>query len=65
MNCGECQKPISCGCQKVTASNNLPVHKGCLENYERKINPGVVRRSNTVFPKSMEIVIPPVTIKTL
>ena len=65
MNCGECQQPITCGCQKIKASNGLDVHKGCLISYEKKINPNEATLMNTVRPKeNKRIVIPPTTVRS-
>jgi hypothetical protein len=37
MNCPNCSAPISCGCQKRTASDGRQVCSSCLAAYERKL----------------------------
>ena len=33
MNCAQCSKPFTCGCQKHTTSNGETIHKTCIGNY--------------------------------
>lgn len=33
MNCKQCNKGFSCGCQKATAPDGSVVHKTCLNDY--------------------------------
>jgi hypothetical protein len=33
MNCKQCNKGFSCGCQKTTAPDGSVVHKTCLTDY--------------------------------
>ncbi len=37
MNCKECNKGFTCGCQKTKASDGTIVHKTCLKTYEEKV----------------------------
>ena len=37
MNCPNCNAPLSCGCQKRTASDGKQVCSSCVAAYERKI----------------------------
>lgn len=37
MNCANCNKPFTCGCQKRTASNGIVVCSTCIAAYELKI----------------------------
>ena len=37
MNCPNCHKPMSCGCQKRTASDGKTVCSSCQSSYEAKI----------------------------
>ena len=38
MNCAQCNKGFSCGCQKTKAADNKTVHKACLTAYNNKVN---------------------------
>jgi hypothetical protein len=38
MNCAQCNKGFSCGCQKTKAADSKTVHKTCLTAYNNKIN---------------------------
>jgi hypothetical protein len=33
MNCAQCNKPFTCGCQKHIASNGQTIHKTCAGNH--------------------------------
>jgi hypothetical protein len=33
MNCVQCNKPFTCGCQKHSVGNGLIIHKTCINNY--------------------------------
>jgi len=33
MNCAQCNKGFTCGCQKTKAENGRIVHKTCLKDY--------------------------------
>jgi hypothetical protein len=35
--CAHCNKPFSCGCQKITALDGKTVHKTCKPDYDLKI----------------------------
>lgn len=35
MNCPNCAKPITCGCQKKVASNGKQVCSNCIAAYEQ------------------------------
>ena len=37
MNCKNCNKPISCGCQKAVAKDGSTVCKMCLTEYNNKL----------------------------
>lgn len=37
MNCPNCDKKLTCGCQKRMASDKKQVCASCLENYEAKL----------------------------
>ena len=37
MNCKNCNKPISCGCQKAYAQDGSTVCKSCLTEYNNKL----------------------------
>lgn len=37
MNCPNCDKKLTCGCQKKVASNGKPVCTNCLSSYEAKL----------------------------
>jgi uncharacterized protein YbaR (Trm112 family) len=37
MNCPNCNSPLSCGCQKRTASDGKQVCTSCLNAYEEKL----------------------------
>jgi hypothetical protein len=37
MNCSNCNLPLSCGCQKRTASDGKQVCSNCLNAYENKL----------------------------
>jgi hypothetical protein len=37
MNCKQCNKGFTCGCQKTKASDGSTVHKTCLKEYEAKV----------------------------
>ena len=36
MNCKQCNKSFSCGCQKTKAFDGSIVHKTCVKAYEEK-----------------------------
>ena len=38
MNCAECNKGFSCGCQKTKAADGRVVHKTCKAKYDSKLN---------------------------
>ena len=38
MNCRNCNKPISCGCQKTAAKDGSTVCKMCLQEYNAKLD---------------------------
>jgi hypothetical protein len=38
MNCAHCNKGFSCGCQKTKAADGQTVHKGCVTEYNNKVN---------------------------
>jgi hypothetical protein len=37
MNCLNCQSPITCGCQKKTASDGKQVCSSCIQKYEQSL----------------------------
>lgn len=37
--CPNCNKKLSCGCQRRTASNKVAVCSGCLGSYEKSLKP--------------------------
>lgn len=37
MNCPNCGSPITCGCQKKTASDGTPCCSNCITSYENKL----------------------------
>ena len=38
MNCVNCNKGFTCGCQKTKAKDGKTVHKACLTAYNGKFN---------------------------
>jgi len=36
MNCAQCNKGFTCGCQKTKAADGKTVHKTCLTTYSNK-----------------------------
>lgn len=38
--CPNCNKKLSCGCQRRTASNKVAVCNGCLVSYEQALKSG-------------------------
>ena len=36
MNCAQCNKGFTCGCQKTKATDGKTVHKTCLTAYNNK-----------------------------
>lgn len=44
-HCSNCQKPITCGCQKRTASNGRSCCSSCIVAYENSINSNAVKKS--------------------
>ena len=37
--CSNCNKKLSCGCQRRTASNGKAVCSGCVSAYEKSLKP--------------------------
>ena len=37
MNCTNCKKAFTCGCQKTKASDRSTIHKTCVAAYEAKL----------------------------
>ena len=37
MNCQNCTRKLSCGCQKKTASDGKQVCSQCIQDYEKKL----------------------------
>jgi hypothetical protein len=33
MNCVQCNKPFTCGCQKHSVGNGVNIHKTCANDY--------------------------------
>jgi hypothetical protein len=33
MNCSQCNKPFTCGCQKHSVGNGVIIHKTCVNAY--------------------------------
>ena len=33
MNCIQCNKPFTCGCQKHSVGNGVTIHKTCANDY--------------------------------
>ena len=33
MNCVQCNKPFTCGCQKHSVGNGVTIHKTCINAY--------------------------------
>ena len=38
MNCAQCNKGFTCGCQKTKTANGQTVHKTCLTAYNNKFS---------------------------
>lgn len=46
--CSNCKKTLSCGCQRRTASNGIPVCSNCQATYEASLgNKAVVNSTAT------------------
>jgi hypothetical protein len=47
MNCVQCNKPFTCGCQKQSVGNGVIVHKTCVNTYNNsKVNTTQPKPSN-------------------
>jgi hypothetical protein len=33
MNCAQCSKPFTCGCQKHTTATGVVIHKTCINSF--------------------------------
>jgi len=38
MNCVQCNKPFTCGCQKHSVGNGVTIHKTCINEYNNAQN---------------------------
>lgn len=50
MNCPNCEKKLTCGCQKRIASDKKQVCANCLENYEAKLK--IAKITDSVKPNT-------------
>lgn len=57
MICKHCNKAITCGCQKATATDGSTVHKSCLHDYTVKNSTGakstLMQDANKAYTKLM------------
>jgi hypothetical protein len=48
-HCSNCQKPISCGCQRRTASNGKSCCSSCISQVEASLNTNVGAPQNKPY----------------
>ena len=56
MECPNCKKQLSCGCQRKVASDSTNVCSGCISQYENKLKlvKSVSKSSNNIIDKNAE-----------
>lgn len=53
MNCLNCGSPITCGCQKRTASDGNHCCSNCITTYENKLKAGNKKDDQTLTPQQV------------
>jgi hypothetical protein len=48
MNCVQCNKPFTCGCQKHLVGNGVIIHKTCINEYNNS-------QTNATQPKPRDL----------